>query len=138
MNQRQEIMEAWNRYSATAYRSPQFQKAQAFFEMMNQRPNICWDDLATEFRRNYYDAFDVIVPVLMSTDNPLIMYNCVRFANLNNPKEVDAAKTFIRSCNAEKHQVSLQALAAVPSLQSELNLKPGLPAPVRSALGQKT
>jgi hypothetical protein len=131
-------MQAWNRYSATAYRSPQFQKAQAFFEMMNQRPDICWDDLVTEFRQNYYDAFDVIVPVLMSTDDPLIMNNCVRFANLSNPKELDAAKTFIRNCNAEKHQVSLQALAAVPSLQPDLNSKAGLPTSVRTALSPKT
>jgi len=138
MNQRQEIMQAWNRYSATAYRTPQFQKAQGFFTMMDQRPDICWDDLVTEFRRNYYDAFDVIVPVLMSTDNPLVMYNCVRFADLNNPKEADAAKTFIKNCDAQKHQLSLQSLAAVPNLQSELNQKPGLPDPVRAALGQKS
>ena len=42
MNQRQEILQAWNRYSATAYRSPQFQKAQAFFQMMQQRPARVW------------------------------------------------------------------------------------------------
>jgi hypothetical protein len=134
MNQRQEIIDAWNRYSKTAYRSPQFQKAQDFFTMMDQRPDICWDDLVTEFRRNYYDAFDVIVPVLMSTDNPLIMHNCARFADLNNPKEVDAAKTFIRNCDADKHQVTLQRLAAVPALRPELSTKPKLPDPVKQAL----
>jgi hypothetical protein len=137
MNQREEIMQAWNRHSATAYPSPQFKKAQAFFEMLNERPEICWDDLVAEFRRNYYDAFDEIVSVMVDTDNPLIMYNCVRFADLNNPREVDAAKNFIRNCDADKHQVSLQALAAVPGLQSELKKKPQLPAPVRQALGLK-
>jgi len=138
MNQRSQVMQAWNRRSATAYQSPQVKKAQAFFTMVNERPEICWEDLATEFRRNYYDAFDEIVPTVMATDHALIVYNCLRVFDFNNPKEADVARNFIRNCNAEKHQVALQALAAVPSLQPELNKKPGLPAPVRNALSAKS
>jgi hypothetical protein len=138
MNQRAQIMRAWNRRSATAYQSPQLKKAQAFFTMVNERPEVCWEDLVTEFRRNYYDAFDEIVPAVTDTDHSLIVYNCFRFLDFNNPKEVDVAKNFIRNCNPEKHQGTLQALAAVPSLQPELNKKPGLPASVRDALGAKS
>jgi len=137
MLQRKEVMDAWKRRKATAYRSPQLQKADAFFAMVNNRTDNCWDDLVAEFRRNYYDSFDEIVPVMMETDNPLIMYNFARHADFNNPKEVEAAKSFIRNCNAEKHQASLQAMASVPSLQQELQNKPNLPDSVRNALQAK-
>ena len=137
MMQRKEIMQAWNRRSATAFRSPQFQKAQAFFSMLENRPKVCWDDLVPEFRRNYYDGFDDIVSVMMDTDHPLVVNNCFRYADFNNPKEVEVAKNFIRNCDANKHLVTLQTLAAIPSLQPELNKKSGLPNPVREALGVK-
>jgi len=74
---------------------------------------------------------------MMETDNPLIMNNFARYANFNNPKELEAAKTFIRNCNAEKHQASLQAMASVPGLQQELQNKPNLPDSVRNALQAK-
>jgi len=135
MNQREEILRSWNRYSAAAYRSPQFLKAQAFFNMVNERTDMCWEDLVAEFRRNYYDAFDVIVGVMMDTKDPLIMHNYVRFADLSNPKEASAAKTFIRNCDPDKHQVSLLELAALPDMRAELQKKPLLPESVRAALG---
>jgi hypothetical protein len=136
MNQREEIMRSWRQSSAAAYGSPQFQKAQAFFEMVNQRTDMCWDDLAAEFRRNYYDALDVIVGVTMGTNHPLIVHNyCVRFADLNNPKEANAIKAFIRNCDPVKHQVTLLALAEVPDMRAELLKKPRLPESVRALLG---
>lgn len=137
MNQREEILRAWNRYSATAYHSPQFDKAQAFFQLVSDRQNACWDELEVEFRRNYYDAFDEIVGVLMSTNDPLIIYNCVRLADASNPKEANALKNFIRQADPQKHEVSLAALAAVPAMQTELLNKQQLPASVRTVLGEK-
>jgi hypothetical protein len=137
MNQRREILQAWAKYSATAYPSPQLKKAQAFFQLISDRPDICWDELVTEFRKNYYDAFDQIIPVLISTDDPLIVYNCVRFADLDNPKEVETLRNFVRTCDPQKHQLTLQALATVPALQSEVMKKPMLPDMVRQALGFK-
>ena len=135
MNERQEIMQAWNKYSATAFRSPQFMKAQAFFQMVNERPDICWEDLANEFRNNYYDAFDHIVPVLISTDDPLIVYHVMHFADLGNPKEADMAKNAIRTLDPQKHEVTMNRLAANPSLQPELLKKAQLPESVRTTLG---
>jgi len=135
MNQRLEILQAWAKYSATAYRSSQFLKAQAFFQLIADRPDICWDELVTEFRNNYYDAYDVIVPVLLSTDDPLIVHNCVQFADLNNPKEADTVKTIIATVDPEKHQGTLQTLATVPSMQPVLMKKAQLPDSVRVTLG---
>lgn len=137
MNQRQEIAQAWDHYSATAFHSSQFARARQFFHLIEERPEMCWDDLVEEFRKNYYDAFDVIIPVLLSTDDPLIVHNIVQFADLSNPKEADTIKGVIRSSDPQKHQVTLQELAGVKSLRPELMKKPKLPENVRHALGLK-
>jgi hypothetical protein len=79
--------------------------------MVAAKADVCWEDLVAEFRRNYYDAFDEIVPALLASDDPFITFNCVRLADLSQPKEVKALQDFIRTCDPEKHQVSLRALA---------------------------
>lgn len=135
MNQQQEILQSWNRYSATAVRSPQFLKAQQFFQLISDRPDLCWEALVPEFRKNYYDAFEIIVSVLKDTDDPMIIHNLVRFADLSNPQEANATKTFIQNCNPDKHQVTLMELAAVPDMRTELQKKPVLPDSVRTSLG---
>jgi hypothetical protein len=135
MLQREEILQSWNRYSATAYRSPQFLKAQQFFDMVRARTDLCWDDLATEFRKNYYDAFEPVVNVLMATNDPMVMHNAVRLADLSNPQEANAAKVFIRNSDPTVHQVTLAALAATPEMRTELLKKPQLPDSVRASLG---
>jgi hypothetical protein len=136
MNQREEVLRAWARHSKNAYRSPQFEKARAFFEMVGQRTDICWEDLVPEVRRNYSDALDEIMAVLMDTNDPLI-YNVVHHADMGSSKEVDAVRAFVRNCDAEKHQVTLRAAANAPEMHAELKKKPNLPDTVREALGMK-
>jgi hypothetical protein len=135
MNQREEVIRAWKQQSKTAYRSPQFEKARAFFEMVEQRQDICWEDLVNEFRNNYYDSLDQIVSVLIATDDPMVLYNFVRYADMANPKEAEAVRAFIRKCDAERHQISFRTVAQVPDMQPELRKKPQLPDTVREALG---
>jgi hypothetical protein len=136
MNQRDVILKSWERRRALLANTPSRRKAEAFFELVRQQTEICWEGLADEFRRNYYEAFDEIVPVLLETDDPLILYNCVRFADLNNPKEVAAAQQLIRGASSEKHQVTLRTLAETQKseLLPTLHEKQDLPESVRAAL----
>lgn len=118
--------------------SPARDKALAFFEMLAEQRDICWSDqLVAEFRRDYYDAFDEIMSVLFATDDALIIFQCVQHADFNQPKELEAFKNFIANCNAEKHQVSLRALAEtrVPELLAALKKRKQLPESVREVLG---
>jgi len=135
MNERQEILQAWKQRSTNAFRSPQFMKAQAFFQLVNDQQSICWDDLVTEFRRNYYDAFDEIVPVLLATDDPLIVFHVAKFSDMDNPKEANVARNIIQTMDPQKHEATLQMLAANTSLQPELLKKAQLPDSVRAVLG---
>jgi hypothetical protein len=137
MNQREEVLQAWDRYSAHAYPSPQLDKARAFFQLVRDRHDLCWEDLVTQFRASYYDALDPVSTVLMSTDNPLVMYNVTRFADVNNPQEASAMKRFISQSDSNKHQFSLAALAAKPAMQPELLNKPNLPDSVRAVLNPR-
>jgi hypothetical protein len=116
--------------------SPRRRQADAFFELVRQQTEICWEGLVDEVRRNYDDVLDEIVAVLLETDDPLILYNVSRFADLNNPKEVTAIQQLIRGASGEKHQLTLRALAETQKseLMPALRNKPDLPESVRAAL----
>jgi hypothetical protein len=134
MKQREVILAAWERRSQNHAPTPHFQRAQEFFQMMMDNPDICWDELVAEFRNNYYDAFDEIVPVLMDTGDPLIIYNCIRFANLDNPKEEKAAKRFVQDSDVDVHQVAMKRLAATPAMHSALKKRSSLPKAVLATM----
>ena len=137
MDQRIEVLTAIKKFMATRADSPHRRRAQAFVDLIEQNPDMCWDDLAEEFRNNYYDAFDEIVPALTAIDDPLVTYNCVRLANTANVKEVMALKQVAESVDSYKHQVSLRAMAKTRSeeLLPIIKGKADLPNSLRVSLG---
>jgi hypothetical protein len=134
MNQRQIILQAWQRRKKNRTPSAQLRKADAFFDFVSQQTDLCWPELVAEFRSNYYDAFDEIVPTLLDTDDPIIIYNSLQVADLANSREADVANKIIRDCDADKHAVTLQALAKYPALHPTMRQKSKLPDFVRAAM----
>ena len=104
--------------------------------MVRTQEQLCWDEFVEEFRKNYYDIFDELIPPLFATDDVLIIHNCIRFADLSEPKEVEFLTKFIQECDAEKHQVSLRELAETqqPDLMAALQRKEKLPESVQEVL----
>ncbi len=137
MDQRIQVLTAMKKFMATRADSPNKRRAQAFVDLIEQNPDMCWDDLAKQFRDNYYDAFDEIVPALTGLDDPLVTYNCVRLADTNNVKEVQALKQVAESADSYKHQVSLRAMAKTRSedLLPVIKGKADLPNSLRVSLG---
>ena len=135
MNQREVILAAWQRHKKNRASSAHLRKAEEFFDLVANSPDICWTELSEEFRRNYYDAFDEIVPVLFDTDDALIVHNCVRFAELANPKESEAATKLIHQVDSDKHEVTMVKLARHEHLQPAMKKVGNLPASVKAALG---
>ena len=137
MDQRDEVLNAIKRFLATRSDSPHKRTAQAFVDLIEQNPDMCWDDLAEEFRNNYYDAFDEIVPAITSLDDPLVTYNCVRLANTGNAKEVATLKQMAEKVDSYKHQVTLRAMAQTRSeeLLPVIKGKADLPNSLRVSLG---
>jgi hypothetical protein len=134
MNQRQTILNAWERRRKLRPASPQLAKAQAFFDLISQESDRCWPDLVTTFRRSFSDAYDEIVPVLLDTDDPLVIYNTTQVLDMNNPKDADVAKRVVAGFDSQKHLASMLTLAKIPELQPALRQKASLPQPIRDAL----
>jgi hypothetical protein len=137
MHQRAAIMKALTRTPRPRATTPAHEKAQAFFQMVNEQRDIYWGpEVVAEFRRNYYYAFDEIVSVLFATDDPLIIFQCVQHADLSKPQEVEALQQFIQDCNPEKHQIILRALAETrrPEFVKALKQRKQLPESVREVL----
>ena len=90
-----------------------------YVQKLKDNPDICWPDLATDFRRNYYDLFDVLVPQAFKSDAPMVIYNMVEYLDLTKDNEAKAVADFARTCDVQKHQLTLMKLAAsqVPAIK---------------------
>jgi len=137
MDQRIQVLTAIKKFMVTRPDSPAKRRAQAFVDLIEQNPDMCWDDLAEEFRNNYSAAFDEIIPALTGLDDPLVTYNLVRLANPDSVKEVLALKQVAESVDSYKHQVSLRAMAKTRSeeLLPVIKGKADLPNSLRVSLG---
>jgi hypothetical protein len=134
MLQREVVKQALEHRRATHGNTPQFQKAAELIEQALNSPDDCWDELVREFRRNYTDAQDEIVAILMQTDDPLIIFHLLRVADLSEPAEAEGVRKIVRDLDPDKHEVSVLGLTGEPSLRAAIKKKEGLPASVRAAL----
>lgn len=134
MLQRQTVGEVLERVRAERGDSPQFQRAVEFVQAALNRTEICWDDLVVEFRRDYKDAIDEIVAILMATDDPLIIFHTLRVLDPNDPREAKAIDDIVQKLDPVKHEVSMLGLLGEPNLRAALKKKRDLPESVRAAL----
>jgi hypothetical protein len=112
--------------------------ARTFAEMMRDNPEACWEDMVKEFRAQYYDALEELIPPLLDLDDPLITLNLVRFADPTRPREVALLRQLIAQSDPERHQHSLRAVAEMgnPDLVAAIQRKRNLPDSVKEVLGQ--
>jgi ABC-type Fe2+-enterobactin transport system substrate-binding protein len=134
MNEQATVLAAWTRVRPTLGFSPQLQRVDEFFNKLAIRADINWEQLAQEVRAEFNDVAPAILTTLLATDDPIIVLNAARFANLADPKELAAMTKFIATCDVAKHQTVLQIMATRPELQPALKARPDLPASVRAAL----
>lgn len=71
----------------------------------------CWRDFSDDFRKNFYDCFDEIVPPLLEIDDPLIRLALVKYLDPSKPKEKEALARIAKSVNPEIDEVSVKYLA---------------------------
>ena len=138
MNQRELILRAWQKHKKTRAPSKHMRMADDFFEYVEDHPEFCWIQLSEEFRDKYYEAFDEIIPVLMDTDDPFIIHNLVRFADLAQPKEADAAKELARNVDPTRHEVTMVRLAGNKdeTIRSAVKKRGKLPDAVKVAIAE--
>lgn len=78
-------------------------KAEAFLDVIRQKKEACWPELVKEFREDYYDCFEDIIPRLVETDDPQVMMLLVEYADLQQKKEVETLLNFVKKCDPGKH-----------------------------------
>lgn len=139
MNQRELILAAWQEHKAKSAPSKHVKLADEFFEYVADHPEFCWIQLSEEFRSKYYDAFDEIIPMLMETDDPFIIHNLVRFADLDQPKEVDAAEEIATNVDPGRHEVTMARLAGTKNdkIRGAVKNRTKLPDSVKTKIGAK-
>lgn len=120
MIQRSLVWRAWLRSRSDHIPSSKADRLRQFFEEMEAHPADCWDALVPTLRSRYEDVLEEIVTVLISTDDPLIIYNCFSFADFNNPRELRIIHKFILDCDSERHRCTLQFLSGFKACESEL------------------
>lgn len=136
MLERGKILQAWKLRSRNYADTHRKRLAQSFFDYMRNNPGACYDDLEQEFRRNYYEAIDEILPAVLDIDDPLVTYHVIKRADLNNAKEASAVQNLIQQVDGVKHQVTLRELArsGTDDVRATLRAKPDLPPKVILAL----
>jgi hypothetical protein len=85
-------------------------RLQSFLKHIDNTPLECWDDYAALFRRDYYDLLDQLLPPLVSANDKLLHVTLIRQADFTQPKELEAARKFIRTADPVADRPELTAL----------------------------
>src|SRR5262249_40999531 len=72
---------------------------QSFLQHIDNTLMECWDDYVALFRRDSYDLFDSLIPPLIHSDDKLLRLALIRYADVRQPKELTALRTFIRQAD---------------------------------------
>jgi hypothetical protein len=83
---------------------------QSFLKHVDGTPMECWDDYAVLFRRQYYDLFDQLIPPLLRADDKLLRIALIRQADFTQPKELKAARAFVRAADPVRDRPELNAI----------------------------
>jgi hypothetical protein len=69
---------------------------QSFLTHFDAAPLDSWEDHAALFRHDYYDLFDQLLPPLIGVNDKLLHVGLIRYADFSQPKELEAARQYIR------------------------------------------
>jgi len=125
MFQRNVAKQRW--VAAKLYQAPDAH-LKAFLDYADTNPAACWDDLAAQFRKDYYDLFDRIVPPLAASSDRALRVQLFVHLDPKQPKELALMRDFIRSADPAADQPELRAIASLKdsAVQKELASRPGV------------
>lgn len=86
-------------------------KLRAFLKYVDHHPEQCLDEYEKEFRENYYDLFDDLIPPLFDTDDKLLRILLINRIDVKKRKERNLLKEFVKTANAIEDERELIAIA---------------------------
>lgn len=136
MYQRGKILQAFEKNGLTRSRKD---KVKQFLQYLADNPTVCWKDVAQEFNSNYQDIQDDIIPIILDTNDSLIISNLLKYLDLKNSKQVENVKTYIQNTNAYQQPRLFMHMAKhyCSVLGEELNHKANLPDSIRTVVNIK-
>ena len=85
-------------------------RVRAFLDHVEANPTACFPEFAVEFRRAYYDLFDVLIPPLLAADDQELMLHLIKVADTRRRKEVATLRAFAAKADAKIHKVALEEI----------------------------
>lgn len=131
MYQREKILRAFEKAGLNKSRKV---KVKQFLQYLDDNPQVCWKDAAKEFQDKYLDISNEVVPIILNTNDPLIISNLLKHFDLGDGRNLQNVKTYIQSANAYRQPRLFSHMAKYYSeaLGEEINSKIGVPESIRS------
>lgn len=134
MSQRQLVWRALAEAGVLESHDP---KVQEFVRLLRERRDLCWGDVATEFRSKYYDVFEKLIPALEKSDDPFIRNMLIKHADPERPRERQLLKTLATNTDFERDVLAAQQLAQINVKEVETVLKKRLPGGVAALVARQ-
>lgn len=83
-------------------------RLQEFLTYVDEHELDCWEELVAEFRKSYYDLFELVVPPLMAVDDTPLRLALIHSLDVRRRQESSLLRTFVGSADPEKHAVELK------------------------------
>lgn len=124
MSQRQLV---WRALAETGVLDSPDPRVQEWLKVVRERSDLCWADFVEEFRTNFYDVYEKVVPVLGKTDDAYVRNMLIKHADTERPKERQLLKTLATTTDFERDVRAAQQLAEVDAKEVETVLKKRIP-----------
>jgi hypothetical protein len=86
-------------------------RVQELLRHIRDNPDRCWEDFIADFREQYYDLFDKVVPALQESDNATIRNILIEFANPEQPKEQQLLEKIATDVDLERDELAASRLS---------------------------
>jgi hypothetical protein len=103
-------------------------KMKEFLDSIDKQKADCWPEFIKQFREQYYDLFDDVIPPLLYGKDRLVRSIIIRAIDTEQKKEMNIAKEFVRKADGVTHEKDLLALTSKKNktLNKEILKKPHL------------
>ena len=135
MDQRRVI---WKKLKSEGIIDSDNPRVQEFVTFLRENPDLCWKDLVPAFRKDFYDCFDAITPVLTKIKDPMVQASIVTLADPKKPKERKLLEEMAKEVDPEQDQVTAKLLALTKNQKVKNTLKQkSMPAHLKVHLKEK-
>lgn len=136
MYQRRRVLQIWEQAGLKKSRDKHVRN---FIALVEKAPGHSWQSYADKLRKSYPRALKAILAPLVENDDPLIVANALRIANLKKKNEREVVADFAQNADAEKHAYALELIAQIgtEAIKKEMAKRKDLSPKVRQLLADR-